>query len=132
MARPLSMQPHGCAVDGGAGLSLTRLVTFAPAVVVALALTMAALGGAFIGRQGWTPTWGTITEDTMSHPSSDRVGPGENDLSRSARAASTGAVQLGASLMPTRGVLGGRSAGQSQRGEPAQDAGASSAFLSIK
>jgi len=93
MARRLSMQPHGCAVDGGAGLSLTRLVTFAPAVVVALALTMAALGGAFIGRQGWTPTWGTITEDTMSHPSSDRVGPGENDLSRSARANDDGYVE---------------------------------------
>ena len=93
MARRLSMQPHGCAVDGGAGLSLTRLVTFAPAVVVALALTMAALGGAFIGRQGWPPTRGTIAEDTMSHPSSDRVGPGENDLSRSARANDDGYVE---------------------------------------
>jgi len=95
MARRLSMQPHGCAVDGGAGLSLTRLVTFAPAVVVALALTMAALGGAFIGRQGspLTPTWGTVADDTMSHPSSDRVGLGENDTSRSARANDDGYVE---------------------------------------
>jgi hypothetical protein len=95
MARRLSMEPHGCAVDPGAGLSLTRLVTFAPAVVVALALTMAALGGAFIGRQNspWTPTWGTIADDTTSHPSSDRVGPGENDPSRSARANDDGYVE---------------------------------------
>jgi len=95
MARPLSMGSHGCAVDGGGGLILHRLVTFAPAVVVALTLTMAALGGALIGRQGspWTATWGTIADDTTSHPSSDRASPGENDPSRSARANDDGYVE---------------------------------------
>jgi hypothetical protein len=95
MARQLSMGPHGCAVDGGAGLTLHRLVTFAPAIVVALTLTMAALGGAFIGRQGspWTPTWGTIADDTTSHLSSDSVSPGENGPARSARANDDGYVE---------------------------------------
>jgi hypothetical protein len=95
MARRLSIGPHGCAVDGGAGLSFARLVTFAPAVVVALVLAMAAVGGALIGREGssWTPTWATIADDTTSYASSDRVSPGENEPSQSARANDDGYVE---------------------------------------
>jgi hypothetical protein len=95
MDRRLSIGPDGCAVEGGAGLSFARLVTFAPAVVVALALTMAALGGAFIGRQGssWTPTWGTIADNTTSQPSSGLVSAGENEASQSARANDDGYVE---------------------------------------
>jgi hypothetical protein len=87
MARRLSMGLHGCAVDGGAGWSLVaRLVSSAPPVVIALVIAMAAVGGAFISRQGspWAPTWGTIADNAASQPSA-RVAPGENDPVRSDR-----------------------------------------------
>jgi hypothetical protein len=86
MARRLSMGLHGCAVDGGAGSPLiARLISSAPAVVVALVIAAAALGGALIGRPGssWAPTWGTIADDATSHPSA--AGVGDNDAGRSDR-----------------------------------------------
>jgi hypothetical protein len=88
MGRRLSMGLHGCAVDGGAGSPLVaRLVSSAPAVVVALVIAAAAVGGAFISRQGspWAPTWGTIADDATSQPSASRVNPGENDPGRGDR-----------------------------------------------
>jgi hypothetical protein len=61
---------HGCAVDGGAGSTLLgRLLRSAPAVLITLAVAIAAVSGAFIGRQGWAPTWGTIADNATSHPS---------------------------------------------------------------
>jgi hypothetical protein len=76
MARRLLMGlhvgQHGCAVDGGAGSSLVaRLLSTAPAVVITLVVAMAAVGGAFIGRQGapWEPTWGTVADQATSQPS---------------------------------------------------------------
>jgi hypothetical protein len=82
MARRLSMEPNGCAVDGGWGF-VARLASVAPPVVIALAIAIAAIGGAFIGR---SPAWQTIADDATSHSSADRAGPRENDPGRSDRA----------------------------------------------
>ena len=87
MARRLSMGLNGCAVDGGAGSSLVaRLVSTVPGVVIALVIAMAAVGGAFIGRQDspWAPTWGTIADSATSQPSVDRVDARENGPGRNA------------------------------------------------
>jgi len=92
MARRLSIGQQDCAIDGGVGLA--RLASVAPAVVIALLLATAAVGGAFIGRQGspWAPAWETIA-DATSDPSVDRVGAGENDPGRSDRANDDGYVE---------------------------------------
>jgi len=89
MGRRLSMGLHGCAVHGGAGTALVaRFISSAPAIVIALVIAMAAVGGAFIGRQGspWSPTWRTIADNATSRPSADRVDPRENDPARGDRA----------------------------------------------
>ena len=93
MARRLSMASQHCAVEGGMGLA--RLASVAPAIVIALVLAMAALGGAFIGRQGspWAPTWETIDDAATSHPSADRVGAGENEPTRGDRANDDGYLE---------------------------------------
>jgi hypothetical protein len=96
MARQLSIERNGCAVGGGLGLGfLARLVSAAPALVVALVTAMAAIGGAFIGHPGalWAPTWQTIADEAMSHPSADRVGPGQNDPARGDHANDDGYVE---------------------------------------
>jgi hypothetical protein len=84
MARRLSMGLHGSGVDGGVATAvIARLVTSPSALVIAVVIAMAAIGGAFIGRQGvlWMP--GLIADDTKSNPSADRVGPREHDPARS-------------------------------------------------
>jgi hypothetical protein len=84
MARRLSMGVHGSGVDGGVATAvLARLVTSTSALVIALVIAMAAIGGAFIGRQGlpWMP--GTIADDMKSNPAADRVGPRDHDPARS-------------------------------------------------
>jgi hypothetical protein len=93
MARRLSMGQDEYAVEGGVGLA--RLASVAPAVVIALVLAMAAVGGAFIGRQGspWGPAWETIDDNATSHPSADRVGAGGNDPGRSERANDDGYLE---------------------------------------
>jgi hypothetical protein len=89
MARRLSMEPNGCAVDGGVGSGfVARLASAAPPAVIALVIAMAAIGGVFIGHQSslWSPAWQTLGDDAMSHPSADRLSPRENDPGRSDRA----------------------------------------------
>ena len=84
MARRLSMGLHGSGVDGGVATAvLARLVTSPFALVIVLVIAMAAIGGAFIGRQGlpWMPS--TIADNTKSNLSADRVGPREHDPARS-------------------------------------------------
>jgi hypothetical protein len=84
MARRLSMGLHGSGVGGGVATAvLVRLVTSTSALVIVLAIAMAAIGGAFIGRQGWPWMPGTIADETKSNPSADRVGPREHDPARS-------------------------------------------------
>jgi hypothetical protein len=87
MARRLSMGLHGGGVGGGVATAVpARLVTSTFALVIVLVIAMAAIGGAFIGRQGlpWMP--GTIADDMKSTASADRVGPREHDPSRSDQA----------------------------------------------
>jgi hypothetical protein len=84
MARRLTMGLHGGGVDGGVATAvLARLVTSTSALVIVLVIAMAAIGGAFIGRQGlpWMPS--TIADNTKSNLSADRVGPREHEPARS-------------------------------------------------
>ena len=89
MARRLSVGLHGSAVDaGGLMRLLSRLGASTSALVIALAIAMAAVGGAFIGHPGspWMPLWGTVAEDAKSHPLADHADPREQDPARADRA----------------------------------------------
>ena len=82
MGRRLSIGLHGSVVDGGAAVAvLGRLTTSTAALVIALAIAMAAIGGVFVVRQGapWMPTWDTTSDDAKSNPAADRVSPRDAD-----------------------------------------------------
>jgi hypothetical protein len=86
MARRLSIGLHGSVVDGGAAVAvLARLIASTPALVIALVIAMAAIGGAFVVRQGlpWMPTRDATSDEAMSNPAADRVGAHEPDPGRS-------------------------------------------------
>jgi hypothetical protein len=88
MAWRLSMGLNGSAVEGAAAWhGVSRLATSALALVIALMIAIAAIGGAFIGGNvsPSIPAWLTIAE-RATHQSNDRVAPGEADPARGDRA----------------------------------------------
>jgi hypothetical protein len=84
MARRVWIGLQGSVVDGGAAVAAPgRLISSTAAIVIALAIAMAVIGGAFVAHQGspWMPTWETTTDD--ANPAADRVGAREPDAARS-------------------------------------------------
>jgi len=86
MSRRLSIGLHGSVVDGGVAVAvLARLITSTAALLIALVMAMAAIGGVLVVRQGapWMPTSDTTSDRAQSNPAADRVGPRDPDPGRS-------------------------------------------------